>query len=95
MFIAVCKDGNTVPARLKKFGRAKRIYCDHNGRFYFNRYYMRDYLDDIMRLPYPWFYYDPEGKLGVVSGYEYIGCGKCLYVEILDDGESVQLWEKV
>ena len=42
-----------------------------------------------------YFYEDEQGKDGVISGWEYIGAYSPLYVEILDDGESVQLWEEV
>ena len=56
---------------------------------------MRTYLDTVERLSYPYFYEDDNGNLGYISGYEYIGAFSPIYVEILYDGDSVQLWEEV
>lgn len=88
-------DQNLYPFKLKKFGRVKRIFFDRGGRAYYCRGNMRTYIDIVERLTYPYFYEDENGKVGVISGYEYIGAYSPLYVEILDDGESVQLWEEV
>ena len=90
-----CKDQKLYPFRLKKFGRVKRIFWDQRGRAYYRRGNMRTYIDTVERLPYPYFYEDVQGKDGFISGWEYIGSYSPLYVEILDDGESVQLWEEV
>ena len=90
-----CKDQRMYPFRLKKFGRVKRIFGDQRGLAYYRRGNMRTYLVTVERLPYPYFYEDEQGKDGVISGCEYIGAWSPLYVEILDDGEHVQLWEEV
>ena len=90
-----CKDGGLYGHKLKKLGRVKRIFWDKQGRPYYNRGDMRTYLDDVMRLPYPYFYEDENGKDGYISGYEYIGAFSPIYVEILEDGEAVQLWTEI
>ncbi len=89
-----CRDEKMYSFKLKKCGRVKRIFYDQRGRAYYNRGNMRTYLDTVERLSYPYFYEDEHGKDGVISGWEYIGAYGCLYVEILDDGEAVQLWEE-
>lgn len=90
-----CKDQKMYTFRLKKYGRVKRIFFDQKGRPFYMRGNMRTYLDTVERLSYPYFYEDEKGKDGVISGWEYIGACGALYVEILDNGESVQLWEEV
>ena len=95
MVVIKCKDEKMYPFRLKKCGRVKRIFWDHRGLAYYRRGNMRSYLDTVERLSYPYFYEDESGKDCVISGWEYIGAFGCLYVEILDDGESVQLWEEM
>ena len=90
-----CKDQKMYSFRLKKCGRVKRIFWDQRGLAYYRRGNMRTYLDTVERLSYPYFYEDENGKDGIISGWEYIGAWSPLYVEILDDGESVQLWEEV
>ena len=95
MKIIKCKDSEMYPFRLKKCGRIKRIFWDHNGRAYYRRGSMRTYLDTVEKLVYPYFYDDDDGKFGYIIGWEYIGAYSPLYVEILDNGENVQLWEEV
>ena len=95
MTIIKCKDQNLYPFRLKKCGRVKRIFWDQRGLAYYRRGNMRTYLDTVERLSYPYFYEDDFGKDQHISGWEYIGAYSPLYVEILDNGESVQLWEEV
>ena len=90
-----CKDQNLYPFRLRKVGRVKRIFWDQRGLAYYRRGNMRTYLDTVERLTYPYFYEDEQGKDGYISGWEYIGAYSPLYVEIMEDGESVQLWEEV
>lgn len=90
-----CKDAGMYGFKLKKSGRVKRIFWDKHGRAYYNRGNMRTYLDTVERLQYPYFYEDKQGKDGYISGYEYIGSCSPIYVEILDEGESVQLWTEV
>ena len=90
-----CKDGGLYGFKLEKLGRVKRIFYDKQGRPYYNRGYMRTYLEDVMRLSYPYFYEDENGKDGYISGYEYIGAFSPIYVEILEDWESVQLWTEI
>ena len=89
-----CKDQNLYPFKLRKFGRVKRIFWDQRGLAYYRRGNMRTYLDTVERLSYPYFYEDEFGKEQYISGWEYIGAYSPLYVEILDGGESVQLWEE-
>ena len=95
MTVIKCTDQNLYPFRLRKWGRVKKIFWDRIGRAYFKRGDMRTYLDTVESLHYPYFYEDENGKYGVISGYEYIGACSPLYVEILNDGESVQLWDEV
>ena len=92
MSVIKCKDQNLYPFKLKKYGRVKRIFWDNNGRVYYRRGNMRTYLDTVERLSYPYFYEDESGKDGYISGWEYIGAYSPLYVEILEDCDSVQLW---
>ena len=89
-----CKDQNLYPFKLRKFGRVKRIFWDRRGLAYYRRGNMRTYLDTVERLSYPYFYEDEFGNDQYISGWEYIGAYSPLYVEILDGGESVQLWEE-
>ena len=93
--IIKCNDQKMYPFRLKKCCRVKKIFWDQRGLAYYRRGNMRTYLDTVERLTYPYFYEDGQGKDGVIFGFEYIGAYNPLYVEILDDGESVQLWEEV
>ena len=95
MTVIKCKDQNLYPFRLKKCGRVKRIFWSQSGRAYYMRGDMRTYLDTVEQLSYPYLYEDESGKDQYISGWEYIGAYSPLYVEILDDGESVQLWEEV
>ena len=81
--------------QLEKLGRVKRIFWDKQGRAYYNRGSMRTYLDDVERLPYPYFYEDKHGKHGYISGFEYIGAFSPIYVEIVEDGDAVQLWTEI
>ena len=90
-----CKDGGLYGFKLEKLGRVKRIFWDKQGRPYYNRGDMRTYLDTVERLPYPYFYEDEHGKDGYISGFEYIGAFSPIYVEILEDGEAVQLWTEI
>ena len=90
-----CKDGGLYGFKLEKLGRVKRIFWDKQGRPYYNRGDMRTYLNDVMRLSYPYFYEDDNGKDGCISGYEYIGAFSPIYVEILEDGEAIQLWTEI
>ncbi len=90
-----CVDGGMYGFRLEKLGRVKRIFWDGQGRAYYNRGSMRTYLDQVESLSYPYFYEDEHGKYGHISGYEYIGSFSPIYVEILDDCESVQLWTEI
>jgi len=94
MTVIKCKDQNLYPFKLKKYGRVKRIFWDNNGRVYYRRGNMRTYLDTVERLSYPYFYEDESGKDRYISGWEYIGAYSPLYVEILEDCDSVQLWEE-
>ena len=94
MTVIKCKDQNLYPFRLKKYGRVKRIFWDQRGLAYYRRGNMRTYIDTVERLSYPYFYEDEHGKDGFISGWEYIGAFGCLYVEILEGGEAVQLWEE-
>ncbi len=95
MVVIKCKDQNLYPFKLKKYGRVKSIFWDNRGLAYYLRGNMRTYLDTVERLTYPYFYENVDGKYGYISGWEYIGAYSPLYVEILNDGESVQLWEVV
>ena len=90
-----CKDGGMYGFKLEKLGRVKRIFWDKQDRAYYNRGSMRTYLDDVERLPYPYFYEDEHGKLGYISGFEYIGAFSPIYVEIVEDGDAVQLWTEI
>ena len=90
-----CRDPKLYSFRLKKLGRVKRIFWDKMGRPYYNRGNMRTYLDTVVRLSYPYVYEDESGKDQYISGWEYIGAYSPLYVEILDYGDAVQLWEVV
>ena len=95
MKIITCKDSGLYGFKLEKLGRVKRIFWDKQGRAYYNRGSMRTYIDQVERLPYPYFYENEEGKDCYISGYEYIGAFSPIYVEILDDSESVQLWTEI
>ena len=91
-----CNDSNMYPFKLRKLGRIKKIFWDYKTeRSYYMRGNMRTYLDTVEKMPYPYFYYDVDGKLGHISGWEYIGAYSPIYVEILPDCETVQLWQEV
>ena len=90
-----CKDSGMYGFKLEKLGRVKRIFWDKHDRAYYNRGNMRTYLDNVESLIYPYLYEDEQGRLGCISGYEYIGAFSLIYVEILDDGEAVQLWTEI
>ena len=90
-----CKDEGMYGFKLEKLGRRKRIFWDKQGCAYYTRGNMRTYLDCVERLQYPYFYEQEDGKDGYIAGYEYIGAFSPIYVEILGDCESVQLWIEI
>ncbi len=94
MLVIKCRDEKLYPFKLKKCGRVKRIFYDQRGRAYYNRGNMRVYLDTVESLSYPYFYEDCHGKERFICGWEYIGAYGCLYIEILEGEEAVQLWEE-
>lgn len=79
--------------RLAKYGRLKKIYFTSKGGYiiYLNS---RLYLDDIMRLTYPIFYTNDDGKTGTIGGYFATSAFGGYLVEITDDGEYIQLWNE-
>ena len=91
----ICKDSKMYPFKLEKWGRVKSIKWDVYGRPYFRVKNSRVYMDDVLSMTYPYFYDDEDGRLGYISGYYYITYFMSVYVEVLNDGESVQLWTEV
>lgn len=62
-------------------------YFIHKGKKYA--------IGQFMRLLYPIFYEDKEGKTGVIGGYDGTSYYNPYYIEIHPDGEYVRLWKEV
>ena len=80
---------------IKRLGRKKKIYCDYLDRFYFVWRDVRYYLDEIMRMTYPVFFYRDDHTLDFCSGC--ICLSNCYGVLVwLDDcGEYVEIYEEI
>lgn len=92
MKTVTCKDSKLYGFKLERWGRVKSIFEDAFGRSYFRVKNKTVYLQDIMQMSYPYFYDNEDGKTGYITGYYSITYFFTVYVEILDDGYSVQLW---
>lgn len=79
---------------LKKVGRAKKVYFDDQRGWYFKWNGRKNYGDEIMRLTYPEWYEDENGKHCAIGGYIGINNTYGVLVE-LRDNETVQLWDEV
>ena len=90
-----CTDKKLYSFSLRKYGREKKVFWSESGVPYYRRGNARVYLDTVERLVYPYFYETEFGQTGVIGGIESFGYAGCLYVEISEDGETVQLWEQV
>lgn len=84
-------DGN----KIKKVGRAKKIFFDNAGNPYFKWNGRKQNFDDIPRLHYPIMYTDDNEKIGVIGGYITLCNVYGVLVEIDDNAEAVQLWEEM
>ena len=84
-------DGN----KIRKLGRAKKIYFNNAGNPYFLWNGRRESFDNIPRLTYPVMYEDEAGKVGAIGGYICISNFGGVLVEVDEYCESVQLWEEV
>jgi len=84
-------DGN----RIRKVGRAKKIYFTNAGNAYFLWNGRRESFDNIPRLSYPIMYEDEAGKIGVIGGYITLCNFGGVLIELDENGEAVQLWEEV
>lgn len=80
---------------IRAIGRNKKIDFNFSGDPFFRWNGRRVKLDEVMRLSYPVFYEDENGKTGAIGGY--IGISNCygVLVEITNDGEKVQLWDEL
>ena len=80
--------------KLEKLGRVKRIFWNKQGRPYYNRGRKRTYLDTIEVLPYPFCEKGEEGNWYLL-GHEYMGTFSLVFVEVMGNNESVQLWTEI
>ena len=85
------QDGN----RIRKNGRAKKIYFNIDGSSYFLWNGRRQRLDDIPRLTYPVFFENEDGKTDFCSGYICLCNWGGVLVQIDDSGEAVQLYDEI
>ena len=81
--------------KIRKNGRAKRIYETASGRPYFVWNGQRYHLDDIGRLSYPVFFENENGKTDFCSGYICLCNWGGVLVQIDDSGEAVQLYDEI
>lgn len=81
--------------RIKKNGRVKGVKWTTAGEPYFVWGSRRYKLGEVLRLSYPILYHDENDKLCDIGGY--IGITNCfgVLVEIIADGEAVQLWNEL
>ena len=84
-------DGMT---RLAKYGRLKKVYFTTKGKPYIMYLGGRLYFDDIMRLNTPILYEDENGRIGIIGGYYPISAFGGHLVEVMEDGEHVQMWNE-
>lgn len=66
-----------------------------DGKYYFIHYGKRYHLDDFMRLSYPIVWYDRDGKLNYISGYDSTQWYNPYLIDIDDGGEYIRLWKEV
>lgn len=85
-------ENNTI---IKKIGRQKKIFFNNQGAPYFMWNNTRQYFDNIPRLSYPTLYTDENGKTGAIGGYIPLGFWGGVLVEILENSETVQLWNEI
>lgn len=85
-------DNNTI---ISKIGRQKKIFFNNQGNPYFLWNNRRQFFDNIPRLSYPLFYTDENGKKGHCGGYIPLCNWGGVLVEIVNDGEAVQLWNDI
>lgn len=81
--------------KIKSIGRDKQIYFNNDGSCFFVWNGRRYRLDEVMRLTYPVFYEDNDGKLGFCSGYITISNCIGVLVELTCDDQCIQLWQEV
>lgn len=87
-----CKDNNNM---VRRIGRKKKLNCSYTGRFYFVWRDVRYYLDDIMKLDYPVFFYRDDHILDFCGGYICLSNCYGVLVSVDDCGEYVELFEEI
>ena len=81
--------------RIRKNGRAKKIYFNNSGTPYFMWNGRRQNLDDVGRLTYPVFYENEDGKTDYIGGYICLCNFGGVLVQVDDNGEAVQLFDEI
>lgn len=82
--------------KIKRIGRCKKLYWSLNGRCFFRWNNRRYYLDEIMRLSYPLFFYRNDRTfLDYCGGY--ITLSNCYGVLIClnDSCETIEIFEEM
>lgn len=80
---------------ITKIGRLKKIFFNNQGSPYFMWNNRKQFFDEIPALTYPVMYEDKNGKIGNIGGYIPLCNWGGVLVEIVNDGEAVQLWNDI
>lgn len=80
---------------IKRIGRKKKIYCNYLDRFYFVWHDVRYYLDDIMKLCYPVFFYRGDHTLDFCSGYICLSNCYSVLVSVDDNADYVEIYVEI
>ena len=81
--------------KCKTASRWIKLYSNMNGSYWFKHYGKRYKLDQFLRLSYPMFYEDNEGKTGIIGGYDGEQWYNPYLLEVHPDGEYIRLWEEL
>ena len=70
-------------------------YTRKTGKPYIIHYNRRIHIDDILRLDYPVYLEDKDGKLIILGGYICLCNVYGWLFEIDDNGEYIRIWEQL
>ena len=87
------KDINNL-SNLVKIGRRKKVHFTSNS-WYFIWNGKRIKGEDILRLTYPIYLEDTDGKLSVITGYIQVSNRMVILIEVNDDMETIQMYRQI
>lgn len=81
--------------KYRRVSRWIRLYPLAREGYYFRWHGRRYRFEDFIRLTYPIFYRDEDGKDSYLSGVYSEACYKGYYIEIHPDCEYIRLYEEM